>query len=312
MKTVAVDDNVRINLIILVLAVLSIITSFIPQWHLWGLDSVGVLFLPFRLLCLGLLILLAIPAIGSNIGTKFGDWLYSFTGKQLKVIYAILAAVLVILFILLKSNNHLLGDGYNLLGVIKRGNYFSPTEPLDYLLHNMVFSLLGRGDNAAYQSYAICSIACGAIFLTALYYIIKNKVDLILSLAVVFCFTALQFFFGYVENYTFSFLFMFFYSLSAIRDLNARHLSLLTIALLILACAFQLSSISLIPSFIFLLLLNFPGKTKYLIMLGVILACGLLVAGYMILFSQVPLAGIFVPLAKTPSNPYTLFSGQHI
>jgi hypothetical protein len=310
----APDKNeTEINIIVFILAALSVAASLNPQWHLWGLDSPKSFPIWIGIAFLVPLLILAIPQIASKIGGFIANFLTSLSKTNLALLYALLALTLFMLFIVFTSHNYFMGDAYNIQGNIKGGRFFSPTEPLDYFVHQVIFRMLGKNsDKAAYRAYAISSYFCGAVFLWMLYYFIKDKIRLILSLGVVLCFAAIQFFFGYVENYTFSFTLIFFYSLSAIRDLNSKRLSAMTIALLLVACAFQVSLAILIPSCVLLMTLkDFSGR-KYLIMILMAVLVALAGTAYLAFFGQTSVAGIMVPLTELPENPYALFSGQHL
>ncbi len=305
------DDSTWFNLIILLLASVSIMASFNPQWHLWGLDSAKIFPIWIRFVILALLLVFTIPKINRPVGDALSNLLEGLDTTRLSLIYSILAIALVVLFVLYSSKNHFMGDGYAILGCIKVGIKFFPAEPLDYYLHQGIARILGTTERAFYWSYAGWSYLCGISFLIALYYFIEDKAKLILSLAVISCFAVLQFFFGYVENYTFRFIFMFFYSLSAIKDLGKNKISPLTIVLLAFAIPFHLSSAVLVPSAAYLALGKYSDRQRYLYLSIAAIAGLVLGAVYLMIFSHVKLLRIIVPILPTSTNPYTLFLGQH-
>ena len=198
------------------------------------------------------------------------------------------------------------------MGNLKAGQYFYSINPLDSLIHQKVFRLIGSDEMAAYRSYAFCSYACGIIFFIGLAYFIKDKTQLILSLGIVVCFAAMQFFFGYVENYVFAFAFILLFSISAINDYEKKRLSFLSIVLLVLATAFNLSSAVFVPSIIFLATRKYKPRMRYAVVIGSSL-CGLIIGIiYLLASGNIAISEIFLPLWPTSTNPYSLFSGQHL
>jgi hypothetical protein len=306
------NDATKINIIILVLAIISIIASFNPGWHLWGLDSPKIFPEWTRLLLLAFILVLAIPKIGKIVSQFITNLINSLKDTQLTIIYVVLAVGCFALFVIFRSQNHFLGDGYTVMGNIKTGRFFYTTEPFDFLIHQIIFKILGSSESAVYQSYAFCSYACGVIFFWGLAYFIKNKTQLILSLFVAACFAVMQFFFGYVESYVFSFVLIFLYSLSAIQDYEKKRLSYLTITLLCLAVAFHLSCAVLVPSAIFLATLRYSTKKRYTLLVGSSVLGLLLSIAYLIISGNIALKDITAPLWKTSTNPYSLISIRHI
>ena len=169
-----------------------------------------------RFSILSMMLVIALPNMAGKIGKFLSSRLEATSESRLKIIYAVLASVIAVLFIALTSHNHFLGDGYNVMGNIGTGRFFYTTEPFDFFVHQSVFRLFGSGEKAVYWSYALCSYACGIIFLSGLAIFIMDKKQLIFSLGIVSCFAAVQLFFGYVESYTFSFVLAFLYSFSAV------------------------------------------------------------------------------------------------
>jgi tetratricopeptide (TPR) repeat protein len=305
------DYSSRISVIIFLLAALSIAASFVPGWHIWGLDSPRAFPIWIRFAILALLLALVIPGINAAAGKTLSNRLKSSKIINPTIVYFGLGLLLTVLFVLFRSNDHFLGDGYTILANVKGGQYFQPTEPLDYFTHQVLFKLLGGNEKAVYLSYSLTSYASGVVFLLGLYLFIKNKTHLILSLGVVSCFAAVQFFFGYVESYIIAFTLMFLYSLSAIRDMNEERLSITSIVLLVLAIAFHIASAVLIPSAVFLATGKYSQKRKYFIFTVAFLAAFLAGAAYLILSSKLALGDITVPFWKTADNPYSLFSIRH-
>jgi hypothetical protein len=310
--TAKFDSFYWVSFYITILAAISIAASFNSQWHLWGLDSVRIFPVWLRLLLLAMLLAMTVPGIGFSIGQRISLFLSSLKNKQLSLIYFIMSIILVVLFVVFKSHNHFLGDGFTILGNIQKGRYFSPTEPLDYMIHYFLATMIDKGPSGVYLSYAYCAYACGVFFLLGLFLITKNKVNLIFSLCVVSAFAVMQFFFGYVESYTFRFVTMFLYSLSAVNNLRDGKISISTIFLFCLAVAFHISNIVLLPSLIYLLVMKYPVRRQW-ISFSASLAAGLLgFLAYVYFYGGLKINEIVTPLWSTSENPYTLFSRWHL
>lgn len=285
--------------------------SILPQWYLWGADYLKALPMAVRIILLAAIVVCSIPAVSSRLGqalTRIGE---SLDRKKTAVIFIIASSGLLPLFVYLSSDNHALGDGYVLLGTLAEGGHFSATEPLDYFWHHLLFILMGS-PNAAYWAYALTSYLAGIMFLLILFIFLKDKTDFLLALALVFAFGAMQYFFGYVESYTTSFVFSFLYILFGWRDYTAGRLSKLTIAALFLAVACHLNALILMPSFLLLLWKKYPSRAMKISSMAIVVAGIVGGAFYLDSFTKLNLHEIFVPPWSHHDNPYTLLSGAHL
>ena len=300
----------RIALILLFLLLFPLFFSFFPQWHWWGIDTAKSFPVWLRVALASLFILSLAPKISNQLGR----WIASISNSADKwksyLIYWFLCAVLFSLFILFSEKNYLLGDGYNVIGNIASGGSFSPTEPLDYLWHHWIFSLTSGGENGAIFSYRISSYLAGLIFLTALFFYLREKGRLLVGLTMAFCFGASQFFFGYAESYAFSFVFSFLYIMSARNDLQSGRLSIPTTVWLILAIGFHLMSAVLAPSFIYLCFMRVNSRSTRIAILSGLTVLG--IAGILFVGRHMSLKQIYVPLWPTDYSPYHLFSIAHL
>jgi tetratricopeptide (TPR) repeat protein len=299
-----------INIGILLLALLSLAASFNPHWHIWGVDSFRALPVILRFILMGLLIVSIIPSVSKKLGNAIYERLKSLTDKKAVGLYLFICLFLLAFFVAFSSRNHLLGDGYSLAGNIAGGQYFSPTEPLEYLWHYGAFRLVGGGDAGALLTFALCAYLAGAIFLIGLFFFIENKRHLLLALTFISTFAAVQFFFGYVENYTYSFVFAFLYLCSAIRDIEQKKISLPTILFFLLMVGFHLMYAVLTPSLIYLFLNKY--QSRFLLTIGLIIAVMLAVGGMIFLGKYMSLSQIFLPLHTVPDSPYHLLSVAHM
>lgn len=301
-----------LKLIVLSLAILSVLTSFNPQWGIWGLDSSIALPAAMRIV-LALSILVAIvPLVSDFLDRSLEAALDSLSESNFRLAYLIFSAALIGLFVLFTSRNQLQGDGYNVMGHLIGGYIFSPTEPLDYLLHFAVAKPLGGDEAAVLRSYQLCSYVAGALFLAAVYIMFHKGRDVFVAISLAAAFGVFLFFFGYVESYAFRFLLMFLYSVSATRDWPERKISWQTTAFLMAAIGFHLSSLVLIPSFALLVWNKYRTRRAALIVVGAITGLVALAVANLFFFAPVRLLQVAVPLAPTANNPYHLFSTDHI
>jgi hypothetical protein len=294
------------------LALLSVMASFNPQWGLWGVDSSVVWPTWFRVVLVAAIAVFIVPPAASFAERHLERGVGNLSYSNFRMLYIVFAAAMVGLFIAYTSRNQFQGDGYNVMGHLIGGYVFSPTEPLDYLLHSAVAKAFGGGEVGVLRSYQFCAYLAGLAFLTAIYLFMRERKDIILGAILAAAFGTMLFFFGYVESYTFRFLFMFLYVVSATRDWQARRISVSAIALLALAVGFHLSSLVLTPSFIFLLWNKHRTRQALMIAIAALLGLIALATVNLFLFAPIRLLQIAVPLNATPLNPYHLFSKEHL
>ena len=303
---------IKINAILVALGLIYLLASLNPTWHLWGVDSFAIFPLWLRGFLIIFLIITSIPGVAQRLGKAIVQRLRSLRHKRRRLIYLVIVGLMLLIFVFLSSNNLLLGDGYTVRANIAGGMTFSPTEPLDLLVHHLVF-LLTRGEEAGAQlSYQLCSYLLGLIFFIGLLLFVKDTEDLFLVFAAALGFAVLQFFFGYVEDYSFAFVAAFFYLMSAGRDMEKRSLSPGTVIFLVLGICFHLSYLVLGPSVIYLLwVLNRRRAAIWVISIWIALTVAILIA-YIIWFKSIVMTDIFVPLWPKTENPYHLFSIGHL
>jgi hypothetical protein len=300
----------RIKIVLLALFIIPMILSFFPHRYWWGLALAGAFPIWLRLVLSALFILSFAPGISDRLARWTERALNENDRAKSIAIFSLLSICMLALFVIFPEKNYLLGDGYNILGNIESGHKFSPTEPLDYLLHHRLYSLTSGGREGAVFAYALSSYLAGMIFLAGLFIYVKNKSFLIPALALALGFGAIQFFFGYAESYTFAFVFSFLYALSARDDINRERLSLMTVVWIILAVGFHLMSAVFLPSLAYLFFMRVKsGRTRIIVLWSLALPA---VLGLIFIGRYLSLKQIYVPIQPTADNPYHLFSGAHI
>jgi tetratricopeptide (TPR) repeat protein len=267
--------------------------------------------------------------------------------KKRHIWYLIISLFFFILFWLLRTKTHFLGDGYQVLSDIESGELgIKWTEPLENFLHLEAFHLAKSFFNLDAESlYAILSCVAGSIFvflsflfadlLVHTHFLGKNGAQKILVFTILISMGSIQLFLGYVEHYTFLSIFGYlFLSIAYLVENPAlggkgnhkdssRMKSIFPFLTFLLAFLFHVSAICLLPSLFFLFLITnekskpsrcFAFRRRKRLLLG-ILALFLVVIifwGYRRYSWSVP--PLFVPLAHDRySGPgYTLFSLPHL
>jgi Flp pilus assembly protein TadD len=203
--------------------------------------------------------------------------------------------------LLLPSQNHLLGDGLTHLGNPTR--VFSFTEPLEVLLHHLVYLAVGK----SLLSYRIIASAAGLFYLLAVYLMSRSgKTQLessIIALALL-CTATIQFYWGYVEHYTLLNLFTLYYIYFSWRDIRKGNLTVLPFVFFLLAFVSHLSAIMLLPSVFYL---YWPRLKRWLFLLAVPIIVGGIAAAL-----SVGALKVTVHFWRDDFSTYTLLSGAHL
>jgi tetratricopeptide (TPR) repeat protein len=265
--------------------------------------------------------------------------------KKRHIWYLIFSLLFFILFWLLRTRTHFLGDGYQILSNVEtRHLAIKWTEFLESFLHLKVFNLAKSLFNPDVETvYALLSCLAGSIFvfLSFLFadFLGKNGAQLkipplagkILIFLILISMGSIQLFFGYAEHYTFLFLSIFgFLFLSILyivenpafdgegnHEDSSRMKLIFPILTFLLAFLFHVSALYLLPSLFFLFLVTIEkskfqrGKRLLLGILALFLAV-IIFLGYKRYSWSVP--PLFVPLVHGRySGPgYTLFSLPHL
>ena len=225
-----------ITLILTLLCLLTItihfIASFFPKGRIWGINQWAYFpyWITFPVTFLALLFFL--PSFNHfvlNIIKALISPLLRRMQKKRHIWYLIISLFFFILFWLLRTKTHFLGDGYQVLSNIESGGLaIKWTEFLECFLHLKAFLLAKNLFNLDAETiYALLSCLGGSIFvflsflfadlLVHTHFLGKNGSQLkipplagkILVFLVLISMGSIQLFFGYVEYYTFLFLSIF-------------------------------------------------------------------------------------------------------
>jgi len=219
-----------ITLILTLLCLLTItihfIASFFPKGRIWGINQWAYFpsWITFPVTFLVLLFFL--PSFNHfvlNIIKALISPLFRRMQKKRHIWYLIISLFFFILFWLLRTKTHFLGDGSTIIDLVNSGKILVGwTEPLEIFLHLKAFHLAKSLFNLDAEAvYALLSCLVGSIFvfLSFLFadFLGKNGAQLkipplagkILVFMVLISLGSIQLFFGYVEHYTVLFLSIF-------------------------------------------------------------------------------------------------------
>jgi hypothetical protein len=299
-----------VNAALAVIALTAYVLTLSNSWGIWGIDYLVSTPLWARTMLVLMLVALAIPQVGIRAAL--------ISENILKIVTSISSVYLIIGIIILyatsaylfRSFNHALGDGHNLLANIADTTVIRPTEPLEYYLHLLVFKVFFARLGAV-RAYQLLSIVAGIGLLFTIRAFVKGKAAFLVALVAIATFGTTQFFFGYVEHYTFAFVFSVLFLLSGLRDLERQKASWVTYTAFLLAILSHLYSLMFFPVAIFLIWKTMGRKFA----LSLIPVMGAILVG-LIAFEQVliqtKIAEIILPLIPTEVNPYSIFSLEHV
>jgi tetratricopeptide (TPR) repeat protein len=205
--------------------------------------------------------------------------------------------------ILLPSNNHLLGDGYNILHQIDFVDKVILAEPIT----SGLFLLLGKILGSKLVAFRIVDVAAGMAYLYLVYLFAKRFESTLEKsiIALTFFSTAtIQFYFGYVEFYNLRHLFTFLYIYIAITEINSDRVTLKPLLAFVLAVLSHFTAGVLFPSAVYLYRKKL--NLRFISIFIFIAAAGV----YVLLKSNVE--NVFLRLFAGDYSTYTLFAAPHL
>ncbi len=242
------------------------------------------------------------------------DRIFVLSRRRRSAIVRLMPLVLpaVVLFILGRSRNHLLGDGYQRLSIVAGDTSVSFAEYMDIYLHRLVYWMFGNAE----LSYLIVSVIAGILFLSAISLFVRrlspNPVTQSAAAIAIIGIAQIQFFFGYVESYSImtavAALFLYFGFRST---LSGKYLWL-AVSAFVAAGFFHVSAWVLAPGVMYLLWVRGgkEGKLAYKIVATLLLLGGI-TAG-VLLYGELRLLNAIVEIRVSDDKLYSLFSMQHL
>lgn len=305
--------------------------SFFPRGRIWGINQ-WAYFSPAASLSLGTLVLLlfiprvnelvrkgldAVAIASLNLFRRIRPVLHK------RVWYVLCSFLFLIPFWLLRDRTHFLGDGPGLIDRLASGVLSVRwSEPLEIFLHLKVYHLAHRLWNVDSASvYVALSFLAG--FVTVFLLLVfsdfwgKERREKAFVFLILLTMGSLQLFLGYVENYSFTYLFVLAFIVFSLGYLQGRLRWFFPLAGFILAAAAHGSALYLLPSLLFVLAIGKRGTKTSVLRKAVCMAAGLL----LFLLAALIYHGhgwtvppLFVPLTEDAyaAPGYLLFSLPHL
>jgi tetratricopeptide (TPR) repeat protein len=300
------------------------VASFFPKERLWGINHLAYIsFIP-RWIIIILAFFILVPNVNKIFFDAFAAF-FNLVEKNLKRInryykYIFFSLGSIILFWVFKAKTHLLGDGALRGNEIVAGTKFSIAEPLDFYLHALVYRFLKLD---VYQIYTLISFLAGALFVFLALWLChllgKESQEKVLAFVVLVSMGSIQFFFGYIESYSLVYVGIMVYFLLSFLYFRGRCGFFFPCLALLFSISLHLSAVYLLPSLIYLHLVNSQKErmqfsfTKILNVAFILLLVG---ASFVILINKNPnptnVSSYLIPLAGKENDPYSLFSGAHL
>ena len=218
-----------------------------------------------------------------------------------KLVWLAGAALFTAGMLLLPSQNHLLGDG--MLRLADAGQTITYTEPLDILVHRLIYLLVG----SSLWSYRIVGFVTGLFYLNGIRLLVRfgmSPIEKAIIALAFLCTATIQFYFGYVESYGLINLFILYYLYFAWKCVKEERVTAAPAVFFALATMSHLSGAALFPSLVFLYKDRFPRAVKYALPLAI------LAVGVVFFFGHY--WRHLVTLLPNDYSTYSLFSGAHL
>lgn len=320
------------NLVILILLALVVSWHFLSGYvlpaKLWGIHHLSFFSIWVGLIITTLTLLLFIPVVNDFLlkfsERAFGIFKVPFSLLKKRMRLLLVGVFSFLVFWLLRTKLHLLGDGYFRIKDIYQDR-FPTAEWLDGLIHLSLYKVF----SAVFifwtpdLTYAVISCLSGVAFIYLIIHLSDNlgktNLEKIFIGGVIFSLGSMELFFGYVESYTLLQVFLAAYILCSVLYLKGKLSLIWPLIMLAVACALHICALIFIPSFLYLWWreLKREGsiffKSSHLILAGVFSA---LTVWRILIVASSPETGVhtslLIPLIPSPENNFTLFSGAHI
>lgn len=237
-----------------VLLLLPIAGAFVPGPSAWGMNHLA--HLPRALgLVWGLAALaLALPATRRPLARAFDRAIPEFLFSPRGSVALVLAAAAS--FTLLREGSFFMGDGYLIGELVDRGVKFRAFDNLDYLIHHQVWKALGSGKVDSFALYRIGSILAGVLGVSLLLRWIPRLPwepwRKVLVLGLVLFSGPVLLFHGYVESYSYLYVFLTLFLLTGLLALFGTTPLWVPATFYGLAMAFHLSAVFSAPALLYL------------------------------------------------------------
>jgi len=291
-----------------------IILGFLPESGWWGINHLS--FFPPYLKTLMIAIVIAAPL--ALFMKPIRRYIESSAVDPPRSAHYLQPLFWLVLFVILRTAVHSLGDGYQRASEIESGWLFQPTETLDFFIHAMLYRVLNLfGTVSAATAMAVTSIIAGVVFVYVLWK--QNTVAKPYKTLFVWAVLSLggtQLFFGYVESYTLVYLFGIWYVLLAFRDDKAQPDFIYISVIYLLAGFSHLVGIILLPSYLLLAHRRLALHRRRIFLAGLCFLISILPVAIPLLLARFivaePMTSAGEYLLPLWGDPYAVFSGRHL
>ena len=330
------EKNIELTftLVAALIIVIHLIASFFPPGRTWGFHH--LLFFPlwFRITLTLTGLLICIPRVNRTILDLLSPIpriLFSEKHGKRYTAFVSLSLLSFILFWLLRTKTHLLGDGSMRIRSLTAGNSFSTIEPLETYLHFLGHKLLSSFNNLdPATTYAILSCLSGTIFIFFLLILssswTQGRIEATFVFLSIITMGVIQLFFGYVEHYSFMTTGILLYMLSSLLYFKGKGSIVFPTLILSFTICFHTAVFPLLGSLVYLVFaqrdqikkesrLQIAVKTCAAFLLPMACLGGLAyhLGSDPSSFWQETGQRIFLPLSTdSSSSSYSLFSFNHI
>ena len=311
---------------------LHVLGSMVPSHLTWGVHLFA--FYPAGIGWAALIASLAllVPRVRDAAGEGLDALVRKISVLPGIIINAALIGALVALGFRFAAEMHLLGDGAILMRSIPKSTLGDEVissfrnQPLLNVIYKWAMNVDPTGPNTHPQEvYTTINLVAGGLMVLLVSWFMKTlprpPVERALMGVLLFAGAGAQFFFGYVENYVLQYVATIAYAMTGWLALERRMHIAVPLVILAVLPGFNLGTLILLPSGLFLLFSRYKVKRmKALAALGVLTAVGVAV-----LFAVGFDFGRFIdkftgrnvdflPLIPAPDGnfPYAMFSGRHL
>lgn len=290
--------------------------------YLWGINLPGFYTGVTSYLLVGLAVLILIPSF-SRKAALFLERLDAII-KNNTIIRVIFFAVFIALFfslsIIFRSTTTFLGDGHLRTNQLTFGNWFLPTELLDFILHAGLYNFMMKplGYDSV-QTYQIFSSLCGVIFIIGIWRLSSHLFgkSSVAAFLTIISSSVTVFFFGYIESYSLIAAILPYVFLSGFKAIdNPANLKYFILVCFMAVLIHSVAAFLLMPALISVIA-QCSAKSrsakgninKYMIYAGVVM----IVAAYIVrAFWSTGIERYLLSIMPSDSTPQAIFTVRHL
>ena len=256
-----------------------------PSHYNWGFHLFAFYPTWYTMLCLGILLILLLTNVRSRALSIFQRFTNLCSRRPTFFLFVLLGGVFAILMYLFPAKLHLLGDGDIILQLTPKdpnikdvsGN-FRDYPLMYYIVRSTQFIIGGGSPVDVDHTYRIIDLVSGLLYLGLVFVFIHFLKISALEKALIGCLmfisTKLQFFFGYVENYSILSLSITAYMISGWLVFKNQTHSVVTFLCFIIMLGFHLGCFVFLPTLFVILFYAWQHRRKELAISGILTIIG--------------------------------------